>query len=76
MPMSLTALRQQLFKVVDQVIATGVPVEINRKGHVVKIVLDTKKSKLENLVQHDCIVGDPEDLVNLSLHKWDEERNL
>ena len=74
--MSLTALRQQLFKVVDQVISTGVPVEINRKGHVLKIVLDTKKSKLENLVQHDCIVGDPEDLVNLPLHKWDEERNL
>ena len=76
MPMSLTALRQQLFKVVDQVIATGVPAEINRKGHVVKIVLDTKKSKLENLVQHDCIVGDPEELVNLSLHEWNEEKNL
>ncbi len=76
MSMSLTALRQQLFKVVDQVIATGVPAEINRKGYIVKIVLDTKKSKLENLVSHDCIVGDPEELVNLSLHEWDEEKNL
>lgn len=76
MPMSLTALRQQLFKVVDQVIATGMPAEINRKGHVVKIILDTKKSKLENLAPHDCIVGDPEELVNLSLHEWDEEKTL
>ena len=76
MPMSLTALRQQLFKVVDQVIATGVPAEINRKGHIVKIVVDTKKSKLENLVPHDCIVGDPEELVNLSPHEWEEEKNL
>lgn len=76
MSMSLTALRQQLFKVVDQVIATGVPAEINRKGYIVKIVLDTKKSKLENLVSHHCIVGDPEELVNLSLHVWGEEKNL
>lgn len=76
MPMSLTALRQQLFKVVDQVIATGVPAEINRKGHMVKIVLNTKKNKLDNLVPHDCIVGDPEELVNLSLNEWNEEKNL
>ncbi len=32
MSMSLTVLMQQLFKVVDQVIATGIPVEINRTG--------------------------------------------
>lgn len=76
MPMSLTALRQQLFKVVDQVIATGLPIEIKRKGHVVKIILDDKKSKLANLVGHDCIVGDPEDLVGLSLHEWSEENPL
>ena len=76
MSMSLTALRQQLFKVVDQVIATGVPAEINRKGNIVKIVLDKKKSKLENLIPHDCIVGDPEELVNLSLHEWGEEKIL
>ena len=76
MSMSITALRQQLFKVVDQVIATGIPVEIKRNGHIVKIVLDDKKSKLGNLVKHDCIVGDSEELVDLSLQEWDEERNL
>ena len=76
MSMSLTSLRQQLFKVVDQVIATGIPTEIRRNGHIVKIVLADKKSKLDNLVEHDCIVGDPEALVDLSLHEWDEERTL
>ncbi len=76
MPMSLTALRQQLFKVVDQVIATGIPTEIKRNGHIVKIVLVNKKSKLDNLVKHDCIEGDPEDLVDLSLHEWNEENLL
>ncbi len=76
MSMSLTALRQQLFKVVDQVIATGIPVEVNRKGHILKIVLVEKKSKLANLVKHDCIVGDPDELIDLSLYKWSEENNL
>jgi hypothetical protein len=32
-PISLTALRSQLFKIVDRVIETGMPVEIERKGH-------------------------------------------
>ena len=76
MSMSLTALRQQLFNVVDQVIATGIPIEIKRNGHIVKIILADKKSKLGNLVKHDCIVGDPEELINLSLQEWDEEKNL
>ena len=75
MPMSLTSLRQQLFNVVDQVIATGIPTEIRRNGHIVKLVLADKKSKLDNLVEHDCIVGDPEALVDLSLHEWDEGRS-
>ncbi len=76
MSMSLTALRQQLFKVVDQVIATGIPIEIKRNGHIVKIVLDDKKSKLANLAKHDCIVGDPEELIDLHLQQWSEESNL
>ncbi len=76
MSMSLTALRQQLFSVVDQVIATGIPVEIKRNGHIIKIVLDDKKSKLANLVEHDCIVGDPEELVDLSVQEWDAKNNI
>jgi len=76
MSMSLTALKQQLFNVVDHVIATGIPVEIKRNGHIVKIVLDDKKTKLSNLVKHDCTVGNPEELIDLSLHEWDEEAEL
>jgi PHD/YefM family antitoxin component YafN of YafNO toxin-antitoxin module len=44
-PISLTALRSQLFKIVDRVIETGIPVEIESKGHKIKIVLEEKKSK-------------------------------
>ncbi|MGA1841702.1 MAG: type II toxin-antitoxin system Phd/YefM family antitoxin [bacterium] len=40
---SLTSLRNKLFKIVDEIIETSVPVEIERKGHKLKIVLEQKK---------------------------------
>ena len=66
-PISLTSLRKNLFKIVDGVIKTGNPVEIERNGHRLKIVLDEKKSKLSHLKPHDCIVGDPDELVHLKV---------
>ena len=75
-PISLTALRSQLFKIVDRVIQTGVPVEIERKGHKLKIVLEDKKSKLNNLKKRNCIVGDPDELIELKVGEWYEEVNL
>ena len=75
-PISLTALRNNLFKIVDQVIQTGNPVFIERKGHKLKIVLEEKKSKLNNLESHDCITGDPDDLVQLKVGEWHETNNL
>jgi len=67
---SLTALRSQLFKIVDRVIETGMPAEIERKGHKLKIVLEEKKSKFDNLKRRNCIVGDPDELIDL------EERSV
>ena len=76
MQITLTSLRQQLFKIVDQVIATGVPVEIKRNGHVLKLVLEEKKSKLANLSPNDCIVGDPDELIDISASEWHEKNNI
>lgn len=75
-PMSLTALRNKLFKVVDEIIKTGIPAEIERNGYRLLIVLEEKKSKLDNLKPHDCIVGNPDDLVNLKVTEWGETNNL
>ena len=74
-PMSLSALRNQLFKIVDEAIRTGVPVEIERKGRRLRIVPETK-SKLDNLKHHPCIIGDPEDLINVKASEWEEIKNL
>lgn len=74
--MSLTALRNKLFKVVDEVINTGIPAEIERNNHKLLIVLEEKKSKLDNLKPLDCIVGNPDDLIDLKVTQWGETNNL
>jgi hypothetical protein len=54
----------------DEVLATGRPLEIERKGRRLRIALVETPSKLDRLVAHpDAIVGDPEDLVTLD---WSE----
>lgn len=71
MPISLTKLRADLYKIVDQVIETGIPVEIERGGSKVKIVAVQKKSKLANLKVHPgTMVGNPNDFVHLD---WSSE---
>ncbi|OAI49205.1 hypothetical protein AYO45_00460 [Gammaproteobacteria bacterium SCGC AG-212-F23] len=73
MSITVTELRTNLYKIVDQVIATGVPVEIERKGVKVKLIAEKKKNKLSNLIRRpDCIIGDPEDIVHMD---WSEEWN-
>jgi prevent-host-death family protein len=63
--MTVTKLRPNLFKVLDQVIETGIPIEIKRKGTKIKIVAVEPVSRLESLEPHPgTIVGDPEDLVH------------
>jgi hypothetical protein len=74
--LTLTALRQQLFKIVDKVIETGVPVEIERRGHRLKIVLDDPPRKLANLRPHGAISGDADDLVALETDTWRNDQNL
>lgn len=64
--MTVTKLRQNLFKVLDQVIETGIPIEIKRKGKKIKIVAVEPVSRLEMLEPHPgTIVGNPENLVHM-----------
>ena len=72
--MSLTAskLRENVYQILDQVIATGVPVEIDRKGNKVLIVPVEKPDKLANLKKRNCINGDPDDLIHID---WSGEWN-
>jgi len=67
---SATQLRQNIYKVLDEILKTGIPVEVKRRGEVLRIVPKKKVSKLEQLKKHECINGDPEGLVHMD---WSKE---
>lgn len=66
-----TALRADLYRVLDRVLETGVPIEIERKGQRLRIAPAGSGGRLERLRPHPgAIVGDPEELVHLD---WSDE---
>ena len=77
MILTATKLRQNLYRILDDILETGVPVDIKRNGEILKIVPEKKKSKLERLKEHSTIIGDPESLINISFdNEWKEKDNL
>lgn len=65
-------LRQNIYRILDDVIETGTPVEIERKGRVLRIeTIEQGKGIFENLTPHPgSIVGDADDLVHID---WSQE---
>lgn len=70
MTLNASKLRNDVYRLLDSVLETGKPLEIERKGKKLFIVPEKKKSRLGNLVKHECIKGDPEDLVHMD---WSKE---
>jgi hypothetical protein len=67
-PMGISAskLRADIYRLLDEVLATEQPLEIERKGKVLVIAPKQQGSRLERLPRRDgFIVGDPADLVSL-----------
>jgi prevent-host-death family protein len=71
---SPTELRSNIYKLLDEILESGVPIEINKGGKLLRIVPVARTDKLQNLVgRPEVIRGDPDDLVNIS---WEKEVNL
>ena len=71
--MGITAseLRANIFRLLDGVLKTGLPLEIVRKGKKLRIVPVDPPPKLGRLVpREEFIRGDPADLVHLD---WTDE---
>lgn len=71
--MAITAsqLRQNIYRALDKVIETGVPLEIERKGKILRIVPEEPRKKLDNLKPRDgYLLCDPEEIVHMD---WSEE---
>ena len=73
MRVTASKLRADIYNILDQTLKTGVPVEVVRKGKILRIVPEKKRLKLSKLKKRNYIVGDPEDLVHMDwLHEWSE----
>ena len=69
-----TELRTNIYRLLDEVLQSGLPIEIKKGEHRLRIVPVEKTDKFDNLVPRpDVIQGDPEDLVALS---WEGEVSL
>lgn len=68
---STTALRADLYRILDGVLETGSPVEVERNGRRLRILPVEERGRLARLRPHaGAIPGDPEDLVHLD---WTDE---
>jgi antitoxin (DNA-binding transcriptional repressor) of toxin-antitoxin stability system len=73
MAVSASKLRENIYRILDQVLKTGEPVEIIRGGRKLKIVPaeDPPKRKLDRLAKRpETLLTDPEELVHLD---WSKE---
>lgn len=74
MGMTASRLRDNIYNILDSVLETGEPVEIERKGRILRIVADAplglKRSRITT--RPGLINGDPADLVDID---WSKEWN-
>ena len=65
-----SSLRKNIYKLLDQVADKGEPLFVRRKGRVLRIDCEQPADKLSRLARHDCIRGNPNDLVHMD---WSSE---
>jgi hypothetical protein len=68
--LSPSRLRANLYRILDHILESGEPVEIERKGRRLRIVVE-REEKLNLLKPHSgYLKGSPEDIVQMD---WSEE---
>lgn len=63
-----TQLRENIYKILDDVIETQRPIEISRKGQVVRLIFEQKKhpGKLPNIKAHpEAFCVDPDSFIQV-----------
>ena len=69
-----TELRANLYRLLDEVLESGLPLRILRGGKYLQIEPMEEAQKLDNLTPRpETIQGDPDDLADIH---WDEELHL
>ena len=69
-----TELRGNIYQLLEEVLTTGVPLEVKKGGKKLRIMPVEDVDKLKNLTyQPEVIRGDPEDLVHM---EWEGNLDL
>jgi len=69
-----TELRENIYRLLDQVIETGVPIEIKYRGKKLRLIPMTKIDKFQDLeYRPEIIRGNPEDLIHI---EWEVDHDL
>jgi prevent-host-death family protein len=67
-------LQNNLDQLLDEILNTGKPLEIERNGKRLRIIPVKTVDKLQKLIYRpEAIIGDPDELVQIS---WEQETNL
>ena len=69
-----TELRGDIYRILDEILDTGVPVEVVKGSRKLVIAPAERTDKLRNLTKKNGFIkGDPEDLANVT---WEAEVSL
>ncbi len=71
MAVTASMLRANIYRLLDQALETGLPIEVERKGKILRITPESPPSKLRRLTRRATyICGDATDLVHMD---WSSE---
>ena len=65
MVISSTKLRENIYQLLDEVLKTGKPIEVRRKGRSLRIIPEPPVSRIAKLRPRPTIKGDAGDLVHM-----------
>lgn len=72
-----TALRKDIYTLLDSVLESGIPLEIERKGRKLRIVPEEKSGRLSRLEPHSVVTGNSDDLPDIHFDQnWSGGKDL
>jgi hypothetical protein len=73
MRITASKLRENIYRILDDAVATGTSIEVVRKGSILRIVPEPRVSKLARLRKRKGFQGDPDDIISMDwLKEWTE----
>ena len=75
MRITASQLRQNIYQILDQVLENGETIEIHRKGKVIKLIPEMRRSKLDNLKKNYFSDEKPESFEAIDwTNEWKENK--